>query len=93
MTQLAQDKRVEASLDRLKAMGLRVNLEIISPNEIAIMIPVKDIVALINRRITYSPRESAMISDLMIIHLWKGDHPTVSLTKMIKDTNEGDLIE
>jgi len=93
MTQLAQDKRVEASLDKLKAMGLRVRLDIISPNEVAILIPVKDIVALINRRITYPLKESAMISDLMVIHLWKGDNPTVSLSKLIRDTNEGDLIE
>ncbi len=93
MAQLAQDKRVEASLDRLKAMGLKVDLEIISPNEIAIIIPVKDIIKIINRRITYPLKESAIMSNLMVIHLWKGDHPTVSLSKIIRETKEGDLIE
>jgi hypothetical protein len=70
---LQYDKRIEASMDRLKAMGLRYYVETVGSNECYIVIDVKSIMELIDKRITYPKRRVTLEGNFMVIKFWKGE--------------------
>lgn len=73
MSRLEFDKRIEASMDRLRAMGLKFYIETPSDNECFIVIDMKSVVKLIDSKITYPNRRTYLEGDYMIIHFWRGE--------------------
>jgi hypothetical protein len=75
MSRLEFDKRVEASMDRLRAMGLKFYVETMGDNECYIVIDMKSVVRLIDSKITYPSRRTYLEGEYMIIHFWRGEAP------------------
>jgi hypothetical protein len=70
---LQYDKRIELSEAKLKAMGVAFHVETVGQNECYIVIDMKSLVKLIDRRITYPKRRTYLEGDMMIIKFWKGE--------------------
>ena len=75
MSRLEFDKRVEASMERLRAMGLRFYVETAGQDECYIVIDMKSVVRLIDSKITYPKRRTYLEGNYMIIHFWRGEEP------------------
>jgi|YelNatPaOPRAMG01_1025707.scaffolds.fasta_scaffold42944_4 hypothetical protein len=73
MTSLQFDKRIEASMDRLKAMGLKFYVETVGDSECYIVIDMRSVVKLIDSKITYPKRKTYMEGNYMVIKFWKGE--------------------
>jgi len=71
LSQVILDKRVEKSLNRLKAMGLKVYVEAPSKNEAYIVIDMQSVVNMIYNKITYPNKEIHLEDKYMIIRIWK----------------------
>lgn len=78
-TSITMDNRVQSSIDRLKAMGLKFHIEQPSVNECMIVIDAESVVKLIDSKITYPKRESVLDGKYMLIHFWKGENPEYSV--------------
>jgi len=65
------DKRIEASLERLRAMGLRCYLDTEDDNTAFIFIPIDDIAKIIRKRITYPTVKVYREEDYLVIKCWR----------------------
>jgi len=75
MSKVIYDKRVEKSLNRLRAMGLKVHIESPSNDEAYIVIDIKSVLDLIYRKITFPNKEVFMEGNYMVVRIWRGDYP------------------
>jgi hypothetical protein len=78
-TSILDDNRLQSSMNRLKAMGLKFHIEQPTKNEVLLVIEAKSLVKLIDSKITYPKRESKLIENYIMIHFWKGENPEYSL--------------
>lgn len=71
MSQLTKNSVVEASIRRLKAMGLNVSLIPDGDNEAYIIIPVNDLIEMLRKSITYQNKKITFEKDLIVIYIWR----------------------
>lgn len=69
--QLEQNDVVQASIRRLKAMGMNVIISPENENEVFVFIDIEDILALIRRNITYQNREVSFRMPYISIYLFR----------------------
>lgn len=69
--QLAYDSRVEKALERLRAMGLKVELLADGENRAFIFITLDSIIKLIDRQIKYPNRKLYYESPFIVIEVWR----------------------
>jgi len=65
------DKRIEASINRLRAMGLRCDIMQEGDNTAYIFIPLEDIIKLIRKRITYPTTKVYYEDGFIVIKAWR----------------------
>lgn len=86
------DKRVEASIDKLRAMGLSVYIDAESKDSAYIVVNMESVIRMIDKRITYPSRKTEMEGSYMIIHVWKNQqsntNPAELAPQVIADTQE-----
>ena len=74
MSQIKYEKRVEKSLSRLKAMGLKVHIEAPNKDEAYIVIDIKSVLKLIESKITFPNKRVFTEGNYMVVHIWRGDY-------------------
>ena len=71
MSQLRYNKMVEKSIDRLRAMGLKLYIEAPNDDEVYIVIDIKSIMNMISRKISYPQHKLYREGDYVIIKIWR----------------------
>jgi hypothetical protein len=71
MTELQYNEVIEASLRRLRAMGLDVHLLPESNNECFIFIRLSSLVDIIRKQVTYQNKKITLEKDFIVIYLWR----------------------
>lgn len=66
------DKRIEASINRLRAMGLRCHITAEDADIAYIFIPIEDIIKLIKKRLTYPSTKVYYEDNFVVIKAWRG---------------------
>lgn len=78
-SRLEYDNRLQASIDRLRAMGLKFLVQTPTDKEVYLVIEMDSIINLIEKRISYPTKEIQKMKggekDYMVVHFWKGDKP------------------
>ncbi len=84
------NKQVEASIRRLKSMGLKVSIIPMSDDWVILAIDYKSILDYIKRRVSQAisyPKHIVLIDDtlkILEIHLWRGNLPKPLMDKVFK---------
>ncbi|MEM2446859.1 MAG: hypothetical protein QW734_09395 [Candidatus Bathyarchaeia archaeon] len=65
------EKRVEKSIARLKAMGLKVHIMEENPNSALIFVSIPSIVRYVEKQITYPNKSVYVEGDYLIIRVWR----------------------
>lgn len=65
------EKRIEKSIARLKAMGLKVHILEESPNSALIFVSVPSIAKYIEKQITYPHRKTYVEGEFIVIRVWR----------------------
>lgn len=73
MTQLIHHSQVEKALDRLRAMGLKVELLADGDNRAYIFITLDSVIKLIEKQIKYPNRKLYYESPFIVIEVWRGE--------------------
>lgn len=74
MSKVIYDKRVEKSLDRLKAMGLKVYIDAPNNNEAYIVIDINSVLKLIENKITFPNKRVYLEKNYMIVKIWRDSY-------------------
>jgi len=69
---LRYDSRVEKALANLRAMGLNVNLQQESQDELYIFITLDSVLRLIQRRIPYPQNKVYYERPFIVVYVWRG---------------------
>ena len=77
MSSITLDKRVEKSIDRLKAMGLKCHIEVVGKDEAYIVIDMDSLMNMIYRKITYPNKKIYIEGKYMIIKSVSYTHLTL----------------
>jgi len=83
MSKLQYDSRFTASVDRLKAMGIKFYIEQAGEDEAWLVIDMPSVVKLIDSKITYPSRETMLDNNNMVIHFWRHGKPIGGEVKRI----------
>jgi predicted KAP-like P-loop ATPase len=71
--QIAQHVQVEKALNRLRAMGLKVELLADGENKAYIFITLDSVIKLIERQIKYPNKKLYYESPFIVIEVWRGE--------------------
>jgi hypothetical protein len=77
MSTVTMDKRIQTSMDRLRAMGIKFYVEQPDRNQAYVVIDMDSLVKLIDSKITYPSRKTTLEKMgekvYMMIHFWRGE--------------------
>jgi hypothetical protein len=71
MTELQYNEVIEASLRRLRAMGLDVRLLPESNDECFVFIRLQSLIDIIKKQVTYQNKKITLEKDFIVIYLWR----------------------
>jgi hypothetical protein len=73
VTQLVHHNQIEKALDRLRAMGLKVELLADGDNRACIFITLDSVIRLIGKQIKYPNKKLYYESPFIVIEVWRGE--------------------